>query len=351
MTVPAGGSAPQVCVDIGVFAYNEEAQIGALIADLARQTIFETTEVDLQVLVLANGCTDNTVGAAEQALAALPETVAARIRVLDLEQGGKSRTGHRYIHELSRPSAEMLGFMDGDIRLPAPRALLQMVQRMQADPGLRAFSSRPVKDVVHDDLPVGTMARVIAMGGDGLTDFRKSICGQLFMLRGQTARRIGLPAGLPVEDGFIRAMTLTELLSAPEDTDRIDGDPEIFHVYESIRSPLELIRHQIRIVVGTAVNAALFRRIRRDAPTEEAAHGMLMQAAEDPRWLRRILQEDLPVRPYGYVPFDLLTKRLKAGPRRGLRGRVVLALGLVLDLVAWLGASWRMWRGQGAGHW
>ena len=77
----------------------------------------------------------------------------------------------------------------------------------------------------------------IAAGGDGLTDYRKSICGQLFILRADMARRIGLPAGLPVEDGFFRAMIVTDLLSGPERLDVLDGDPGVFHVYESIRTP------------------------------------------------------------------------------------------------------------------
>ena len=81
------------------------------------------------------------------------------------------------------------------------------------------------------------------------------------------------------EDGFIRAMVLTDLLSAPQDLTRIDGDPEAFHVYESIRDIGALIRHQTRIVVGSAVNAALFAHIRRHAPTEEQAHALLTAAA------------------------------------------------------------------------
>ena len=340
-----------VSIDIGVFTHNEAACIADTIRDLGQQTIFGVADIDIRVVVLANGCTDDTVQVATQAVAALPQAISARIDVLDLEQGGKSRTGHAYIHDLSRPTADLLGFMDGDIRLPETHTLLSMARAMQARPTLYAFSSRPVKDVIHDALPVGFMTRVIAMGGDGLTNFRKSICGQLFMLRAPVARRIGLPAGLPVEDGFIRAMTLTHLLSAPEDLDRIDGEEDMFHVYESIRGPAELIQHQTRIVMGSAVNAALFRKIRREAPQEEDAHAMLMQAAQDPQWLPRVLREELPTRPYGYVPFEFLTKRLRNARWRGVKGLISLVLGLCLDAVVYVLASWRMWRGQGAGHW
>lgn len=338
-------------LDIGIFAHNEAASIAVLIADLGAQSQLSDPAADLRVTLLANGCTDDTVAVAREALAALPAEVAARIDVLDLAQGGKSRTVHHFIHAVSRPEAAILGFMDADIRLPEADTLARMVAQMRARPELHVFTSRPVKDVTYYKLDAGLIAKVIAAGGDGLTNFRKSICGQLFMMRSTTARQIGLPAGLPVEDGFIRAMSLTDLLSAPQDLSRIDGDEEIFHVYESIRGLGELIRHQTRIVVGSAINAALFGKIRRETTDLEGAHALLMQAAEDEAWLARALREELPRAPHGYVPFDFLTKRLANAGRRSLKGWVVLILGLGLDAVVYVLASIRLMRRQGAGHW
>lgn len=342
-----------ISVDIGIFAHDEEASIVALIADLADQSVIADPDVDLRLHLLANGCTDATVPRARAALADLPSELSARVVLHDLPEGGKSRTGHRFIHHLSRPGADLLGFMDGDIRLPQSDTLSRMIAELRARPELQAFTSRPVKDVVHFGLKVGMAARLIALGGDGLTDFRKSICGQLFMLRAPMARRIGLPAGLPVEDGFIRAMVLTDLLSAPEDLNRIDGDAGIFHVYESIRTPGALIRHQTRIVTGSAVNAALFGHLRRTGTTAEDVHAALMEAAADPDWLPRVLDRTLPRWPYGFVPGEFLVKRLRArrGRALGARQLLVLAAGLGLDAVVYVLASWRMFRRGGAHHW
>lgn len=340
-------------LDIGICAYNEASRIADLIMDLSGQDIFADPAIDLRVLILANGCSDDTVGVARAAIAALPEDHAAAFVVEDFAQGGKSRTVHRFIHTESRDEADILGFMDADIRLPRSDTLTRMARQLADRPELAAFSSRPVKDVDHDNLPVGPVGKIIAAGGGGLTDFRKSICGQLYMMRSVTARRIGLPVGLPVEDGFIRAMVLTDLLSAPEMLDRLDGDPEIFHVYASIRGLGELIHHQTRIVVGSAVNAALFAVIRRDAPTEAQAHDLLMQVAGEEDWLLTTLRAELPRAPFGFVPFEFLVKRLRRarGQRKSLRDRVVLALGFGLDLLVYLMASLRMIRSRGAGHW
>ena len=66
--------------------------------------------------------------ASSAALAALPDSVARdRIAVLDLPQPGKSRTVHRFIHDLSRAQAEVLGFMDADVHLPQPDTLARML--------------------------------------------------------------------------------------------------------------------------------------------------------------------------------------------------------------------------------
>lgn len=350
---PGAAGAP-VCIDLGIFAHDEGQRIAGLLESLAGQDIWGQGDIDLRALVLANGCRDDTVGRARAAVAMMPSAVASRVAVLDLPQGGKSRTGHRFIHELSRPTAEILCCMDADIRLPRPDLLRRMAAALRDRPGLRVFNSRPVKDTVHDPQALGLVARLISAGGGGLDDWRTAICGQLFMIRTEAARRIGLPAGLPVEDGFMRAMVLTDLLTGPEDLSRIDGDPELFHVYDSIRGLRELLRHQTRLVIGSAVNAALFARIRDEARDEPEAHALLMAAAADEGWIAATLRAQLPRRPFGYVPFQFLTKRLlryrqQGGP--GLKPAAVAMAGSAMDAVVWLRASWQMRRGAGAGHW
>lgn len=351
-TAPAAGS--RLCIDIGIFARNEADAIGNLIADLGAQSIMSDDRIDLRMVVLANGCCDQTAARAREAAAALPPAFGARLRVLELPEAGKSRTVHRFIHDLSRPEAEFLCLMDADIRLPKGDNLRQMVVALARRPDLRVFNSRPVKDTVFEATATGPVARLIAAGSGGLDDWRTAICGQLFMIRAAAARRIGLPPGLPVEDGFMRAMVLTDLLTAPEDLSRIDGDQQVFHVYRSIRTAGELVRHQTRIVIGSAVNAALFARIRREARDEAAAHALLMAAAGDERWIGETLRADLPRRPYGFVPFDFLLKRLRrqrAVHSRSLKRWLVTLAGVGLDTLVWARASVRMMRGAGPGYW
>ena len=271
----------------------------------------------------------------------------------DLAEGGKSRTWNRFVHDLSRPDAAILVFADADIELPEPDTLARLVRGLAARPELHVMNSRPVKDIVHRPDNLSLTDRLIALAGGTLDDWRTAVCGQLYAMPAARARLRHLPVGLPVEDGFLRAMVLTDDLLAPEDFSRIDGE-DAWHVYASERSLRALVRHQIRIVIGSAINLAVFDALR-DIPAG-ARPEMWRQAAADGGWLRGVLRRRLPRAPHGYVPLHFLTKRsrrLLGAPRRLLtpRGMVLLVGGFGFDLVVYLLAQARMAGGTGAGYW
>ena len=306
-------------VDVGVFAHNEAAGIGAMLHGLLAQDV---AGLDLRIVVLCNGCTDGTVLAATM----------PGVEVVDLAQGGKSRTWNRFVHDLSRRDADVLVFCDADIRLPQGDALRRLV-----DVGdLWVMNSRPVKDIGFDVAPRGLLDRMIAGAAGGLDDWRTAVCGQLYAMPAARARRFQMPIGLPVEDGFLRAMVLTDGLTGPEDFGRIGGG-DVFHIYASERSIGALIRHQTRIVIGSAVNAAVFAAMR-DGQVVEGDGG-----------LARVIHAQLP-RWYGYVPPHFLTKRLVRAWRTPRRWPMAV-LGFGFDAVVWVRAQWMMARGIGAGHW
>lgn len=328
-------------VDIGVFAHNEGAGIAAMVARLLAQDLMG---LEARVLVLANGCSDDTVARAR----------AAGAEVADLAEGGKSRTWNRFVHDLSRREAEVLIFVDADIEFPAPDCLRRLALGLAARPALWVLNSQPVKDIVARPEGLSRLDRIIAAAGGGLDDWKTAICGQLYAMPAARARAFHLPIGLPVEDGFLRAMVLTDALTAPEEFTRIDGLEGLCHLYASERRIAALIRHQTRIVIGSALNFAAFETLR--ALPEEARRPALAQAAADEGWLGRAARARLPRLPFGYVPVHFLTKRLVrlgSNPRDLLRPkRVFLAiLGFGFDAIVYLFAQYRMARGTGVGHW
>jgi glycosyltransferase involved in cell wall biosynthesis len=328
-------------VDIGVFAHNEAKGIAAMVARLLVQDL---SGLQARILVLANGCTDATAHLAR----------AAGVEVADLAEGGKSRTWNRFVHDLARDAPEVLIFVDADIAFTAPDCLKRLALGLVARPELWVLNSQPVKDIVARPEGLGAFDKIIAAAGGGLDDWKTAICGQLYAMPAARARRFHLPIGLPVEDGFLRAMVLTDALTGPEDFGRIDGLDGLSHLYASERRIAALIRHQTRIVIGSAINFAAFEALR--ALPEEARRPALARAAADEGWLVRAIRARLPGWPFGFVPMHFLTKRLQrlwSHPRDLLRPkRVFLALmGFGFDAIVYVLAQYRMARGTGAGHW
>jgi glycosyltransferase involved in cell wall biosynthesis len=338
-------------VDIGVFAHNEASGIVSMLGELTRQ---KTNGLDIRILVLANGCTDGTVPLARSFMHSVEnEHAEVQIEVVDLPQGGKSRTWNRFVHELSRPDADVLVFADADIAIPEPDSLVRLVQGLLSNPRLHAFNSHPIKDIVYRPQNLSMMDKAIAMGSGTLNEWKTAICGQLYAMPVAKARAIHMPVGLAVEDGFLRAMILTDVMTKDEDFSRIDGG-DVFHVFASERSVLALIRHQTRIVIGSAVNAVIFAALR-ELPVDQR-HGALTSASGQETWLSELTRTRLPKWPYGWVPLQYLTKRIgfiARQPRKLLHPRqvFVLVMGFGFDLVVYVNAQLKMARGTGAGHW
>lgn len=338
-------------VDLGVFAHNEARSIARMLGELARQ---QTTGLDLRIVVLANGCTDDTVARARAyADSDLDSNTRVQIEVIEMAQGGKSRTWNRFVHELSRADADVLIFSDADIVIPEPDSLVRLVLGLCANPQLHAFNSHPIKDIVHQPQNLSLMDKAIAMSSETLNDWKTAICGSLYAMPATRARALHMPIGLAVEDGFLRAMILTDVMTTKEDFSRIDGG-DVFHVFASERTVMALIRHQTRIVIGSAVNAVAFAALHELPPDQRRS--ALADASASESWLPDVIRSHLPRWPDGWIPLHYLTKRIgfiARKPRNLLRPRqiFVLVMGFAFDLVVYVNAQFKMARGTGAGHW
>lgn len=342
-----------VVIDIGIFAYNEAGKIGHMLRSLLAQDLFTEPSYNVCLHILANGCTDGTITEAQQVISEHSQAINAVYH--DFPEGGKSRTWNRFVHDVSRPDAEVLAFLDADIQIPEHDMLRKLCEFLRSAPHLSGTPSQPVKDIAYDpSLRRGFMDKLIASAGGTLNDWKNAICGQLYLLKADVARSFYMPIGLPGEDGFVRAMVLTRNFSEegrPEDL--IDGQEGLFHVYESERSIGALIKHQTRLVIGSAINAMIYARLRNQP--EATRMQDLKQSATDPDWLPRLLKDKLPRFPYGYVPTHFLFKRVQywlESPNKFRPKRIlVTALGFVFDAVVYVRAQLKMWRGAGAGYW
>lgn len=339
-------------VDIGVFVYNEEKNIARMIHELSKQDILEDERYSVNIYLLANGCKDNSVSIAINVIEKLK--LNDLIQVVNFREGGKSRTWNKFVHQISRKDVDYLIFADCDIYFTQTNILNSLCEKLLSNSNLCAASSRPLKDLAFTEQPLSLIDRVILASSGGLNDWRRSICGQLYITRADVAKNIYMPIGLPVEDGFMRAMIVTDGFQSQAELTKIEGDENIFHIYESERTINALIKHQSRIVIGSAINAIIYKHINSFQTCEK--QNILKEASQDELWLKDLIQDELPKWPYGWVPFSFLTKRLSRAveePRlfNTPKKIIMLLLGLIFDTVIYFLSQYKMIRGSGAGYW
>lgn len=338
-------------VDIGVFAHNESNNIINIISTLKKQNIFNNQEFSIRVFLLANGCTDNTVSLARQELE--QDQSSDVFHIYDLSASGKSRTWNHFVHNLCRQNVDHIIFCDSDIEIPNSNTLKGLLQMLEHDRMLSGVTSKPIKDITYRPQDLSMLDKIISGAAGTLNDWKRSICGQLYVLKSEVAKKIFLPIGLPVEDGFIRAMVLTENLSQHENIYKLDGDEKFFHIYKSERKVSELIKHQTRIVIGSSINAAVFSYLR-DNPL--SIQDELRKSIRDEYWLPKVIKSKLPTFRYGWVHHSFLFKRLSRSflnlqQLLKPRNAIVLIIGFTFDLIVYIRAQVKMAGGVGAGHW
>lgn len=358
-TTTAGVEPADILV-IGMLAHNEARAIGATLASLSRQTVLDPARwpalglAGVEVIVVPNGCTDETAAVARQALAGLPPGVVATVQ--PLAEAGKANAWNRFVHDLSRPDATLLALMDADIEFGAADVLERLVARLGAAPPCSVATDHPVKDyrgkrlTPFNYLSRGVSARNVEQhGGDG------GLCGQLYCSRASRLRQVWLPLDLPVEDGFLAAMLGSRGFTAPPGTDPIVAVPGTWHFYEPLTGPTAFVRHEARILVGSIINAWLFALMWDAGERGDAGDYVRRRNAEDPRWVESVCEAHRQASGRWLVPGAFLWWRLAPLRRLPLLKRVArtpIALAAVIaSLPAVLRAN-AILRGAAASrHW
>src|SRR4051812_4955691 len=134
----------KVKVAVCILAKNEGRKIAKTLASLARQTFLTDSNHEVELHIVANGCTDDTVEAAGRAK---PLFVGShmKVHVHDLQTGGKSRAWNRAVHELVCARADAIVFIDADVVFIDEKVISELLVTLQGDPGLLVCTGYPVK--------------------------------------------------------------------------------------------------------------------------------------------------------------------------------------------------------------
>jgi glycosyltransferase involved in cell wall biosynthesis len=345
-------------LSLSIFAHNEERNIGTMLESLFGQSVLKEQGAvalgvsHVEILCLANGCSDQTAAVAK----GLGEKLPAHIdyRVIDMPQPGKSRAWNAYVHSLSDRAADFLVLMDADIEFEAADVLEQLVNALQANSHANVSTDTPVKSFGREGENLSLADRG-SLAASGQKSLEGMLCGQLYCARASELRRIWLPPALPVEDGYLAAMVTTNGFTEPTDLSRIAWVPAARHFFRTHRSIGGFIAHEARIIVGSTINSWLFSILWTQGKHGHVGAFVGQRNHADADWLSRIIDQKVRAGGSWLIPKHFILWRL--APLKGqslakkLRLAPVALAATALNFLACLRANSILKRRNAAAYW
>jgi glycosyltransferase involved in cell wall biosynthesis len=355
---------PPMLVSIGILAWNEADVIEKTLASLFQQSALrgpagDMPDIEWEIIVVPNGCSDDT---AERARRVLADQVAATGRkdiawvVHEIAEPGKSNAWNCFVHELSSVHAELIVMLDADIEFGEQETISNTVRALLADPHAAVAVDQPIKSAARK--PNKTLIERFSVAASGTSNSGPpAITGQFFCARAKALRDIWMPKGLSVEDGFLRAMIVTDGFRSPADESKVIRAPNASHYFETLTSIRSIFRHELRIVIGSALNCYLnwdFLLFATD-PNGPGAGALIRNLLEkNPDWYRKLITNSIRNHGYWVLPRGMLLRRFSnLTERRGqLPKRLAVATaGFLLDLPIFVVANHRLKHDKAIGFW
>lgn len=343
---------------IGILAWNEESSIPVTLEGLLEQSLLRHPDgrrVDIRIV--ANGCTDRTVEVARDSLTRLlavpPPGVSGE--VIELEQPGKTNAWNRFIHEFSPPETDYFILADADIRFHGEDTLLNMIRLLEAQPHIQVATDAPIKHIALKTDP--TWLERISLGISAITQAAPGqLTGQLYAARAAQLRRIVMPAGLIVEDGFLKNFICSDGFQHPADDRLIQRAEDAAHVFEAYLAPKDVLPNQRRQAIGHTLYTYLRDVLKaRIADGESAEHFLKRRHREDPDWFIQIIRERVADGgPWVMHPGTLTVRWKRLARVQSLRQLTLLPatlVGWLLDLVVYTWANHTLKQGKLKGIW
>lgn len=353
-----------ILVTIGILAHNEERSLARTIASLFAQSLLSgeasIPRLTVEVVVAPNGCTDATAAIAERALAtAAPSGVG--YRVVSLPRPGKSAAWNDLIHRIADPATDIFVMMDADIEFATPRTIENSIAHLLANPKAGVVVDLPVNDLVRKS-STNLLERVLVRLSSQKAGNAPGVAGSFYCARGATLQAIRMPHGLPVEDGFLAAAIMTNGFRDPPDRSRIERAADAAHYYEGLNTIRAILRHEVRLVIGSALNSYLCWDVLHfltdpNGPGFGDLIGRLNAASPD--WYERMMANTIANRGRWALPrgtiggaawsrFRILSRLPRA---QALALSPILLAAFALDLAVLCAANRQLRQGRAVHHW
>ena len=288
-------------VSVAIFAWNEEGALKSTFESLFKQSLFEDLKrrgESCEVICVANGCTDRTPEVADELLRKLvashPQREAISVRVANIHERGKVNAWNQFVQVHSARSAKVLFMMDADILLHRKETMANMLATLETDSEANVAVDVPRKHIAQKQIV--SPAERLSLGASRMTlSADGQLCGQLYSIRAEVARRMYLPKALPAcEDGLIKSFVCTDFLAHEPRSRRIRVAPNAEHTFEAYTTPRAILKNQKRQIIGQTFIHVLIDRYLGGRPAAERNNvaALLKQKDEqDPTWLKRLIAE------------------------------------------------------------
>ena len=287
-------------VSIAIFAWNEERSIASTLQSLFQQSIFGRLHqrgARCEIICVTNGCTDRTPLIAEQiaaeSLLGDPNRNAVSFRVANIAERGKVNAWNQFVHGLSARSARVLFMMDADILIDAPDTMWNMLATLECHSDATVAVDLPRKNVVHK--PGKSFSDRLSMAASRMTQAAEGqLCGQLYGIRAEAARKIYLPKDLAAcEDGYIKTLVCTDFLTQSVRPKRIRLAQNAGHTFDAYTSLAAILKNQKRQIIGqTIIHLLVDRYFTTLSAIEKQGLADFIKAKDstDPTWLKQLIR-------------------------------------------------------------
>lgn len=355
------GDKNSMIISIGILAWNEAECIGGTLRSLAAQSLIRELSPSgdrrVEVIVVPNGCADGTAAEAAAALkqdaAALAEDVFSW-RVEEVAEAGKVNAWNLFVHRFSDPQADYIFLMDADIRLSHPDTLKNMVLTLERNAHAAVATDLPQKHVAAKRRK--SLFDRMSLAVSGMTQAAPGqLTGQLYCARGPLLRRVHMPLGLLVEDGFLKQMLCTGLMRQPCDDRLVVRAPDASHVFEAYTGLKDVFFNQRRQQIGHTVYTYLRDYLKEHVGEKDAAQIIAGNNARDSDWFRALIRERAERGGWWVIypgAFSVRWRRLRnLSPLQAVLRLPVATAAFVMDVVVLAAANHRLKSGHLAGVW
>ncbi len=345
-------------ITIGMLAWNEENSIASTIQSLGRQTLLKRADgaaFIIEIIIVPNGCTDRTAEVSAAALEGVRcEFPLVATRVEALAEGGKVNAWNEFVHRLAPPDADYMILMDADIEMLTPRTLESMWQLLEDNAHVVIATDLPVKHLVRH-ARLGLKDRILLGVGEMTAAAPGQLTGQLYVARAAWLRRVWIPRGLVVEDGWLKQILCTDGFSEPNDNSRIVRAEDASHLFECYTKFRDIWNHQIRQAISQTLYNYLSKYIRTSIPERPVYEVLIEKSRRDPDWFLEVIRTEVVQRGWWVMHTPALTMRWRrirqARGAAKLKFLLIAALATPYDLAVHIAGNHRLRTGGVKGVW